>query len=394
MQEDKLSALVKLLKPEVAAVKPSSILKFNQDISKIPGILKLTLGEPDFTTPEHIKAAGVSAIEQNDSHYTNSAGKIEVRQATANYLATKYNVHYDPASEILVTAGTTEAIFSALTTIVSKGDEVLIPTPIFPLYIPDTTVNQGVPVFMDTSANHFVLSPELLATTLKDHPRAKVLVLNYPTNPTGVTYRRKDLEALAKVLRQYNVFVLCDEIYSELTYGEPHVSMAELLPEQTILLNGVSKSHAMTGWRIGVLAAPAAIAQEIGKVHQFAITSATTVAQDAALEAFKNGLNDGQEMKQAYEKRRDYLFTALQAIGFECVKPEGAFYLFVKIPASLPQDSFKCCYELAQEAKVALIPGASFGGGGEGYVRISYAASLTDLKEAVKRLKNYLVQKS
>lgn len=385
--------LVSHMNHEIAAIQPSDILAFNAEIANIPGIVRLTLGEPDFNTPEHVKQAAIKSIEADESHYAPSNGTLALRTAAAEFLATKYDVHYDPASEVIITAGATGGIYTALSSILNPGDEVLIPTPIFPLYIAIVKLAGATPVFMDTSDNGFVLSPDQLQTTLAAHPKTKAVVLNFPSNPTGVTYRHDDLKALAAVLADQPIFVLSDEIYSELTYGERHESIANYLPAQTILLNGVSKSHAMTGWRIGIMCAPKAITAQLGKIHQFTVTSTTTNAQAAATEALKNGLDDAQVMKREYQERRDYLYDALNELGFQSAKPEGAFYLFSKIPAGLPQDSMAFCRELAHEARVALIPGSSFGPGGEGYVRISYAASMTDLKTAVTRIKTYVASK-
>ena len=385
--------LVNHMNHEIAAIQPSDILAFNAEIANIPGIVRLTLGEPDFNTPEHVKQAAIESIEADESHYAPSNGTLALRTAAAEFLAAKYDVHYDPASEVIITAGATGGIYTALTSILNPGDEVLIPTPIFPLYIAIVKLSGATPVFMDTSDNGFVLSPDQLQTTLAAHPKTKAVVLNFPSNPTGVTYRHDDLKALAAVLADQPIFVLSDEIYSELTYGEPHESIANYLPTQTILLNGVSKSHAMTGWRIGIMCAPKAITAQLGKIHQFTVTSTTTNSQAAATEALKNGLDDAQVMKREYQERRDYLYDALNDLGFQSAKPEGAFYLFSKIPAGLPQNSMAFCRELAHEARVALIPGSSFGPGGEGYVRISYAASMADLKTAVTRLRTYVASK-
>lgn len=385
--------LVNHMNHEIAAIQPSDILAFNAEIANIPGIVRLTLGEPDFNTPEHVKQAAIESIEADESHYAPSNGTLALRTAAAEFLAAKYDVHYDPASEVIITAGATGGIYTALTSILNPGDEVLIPTPIFPLYIAIVKLAGATPVFMDTSDNGFVLSPDQLQTTLAAHPKTKAVVLNFPSNPTGVTYRHDDLKALAAVLADQPIFVLSDEIYSELTYGEPHASIANYLPTQTILLNGVSKSHAMTGWRIGIMCAPKAITAQLGKIHQFTVTSTTTNAQAAATEALKNGLDDAQVMKREYQERRDYLYDALNDLGFQSAKPEGAFYLFSKIPAGLPQNSMAFCRELAHEARVALIPGSSFGPGGEGYVRISYAASMADLKTAVTRIRTYVASK-
>ncbi|WP_249646407.1 aminotransferase class I/II-fold pyridoxal phosphate-dependent enzyme [Lactiplantibacillus plantarum] len=385
--------LVNHMNHEIAAIQPSDILAFNAEIANIPGIVRLTLGEPDFNTPEHVKQAAIESIEADESHYAPSNGTLALRTAAAEFLAAKYDVHYDPASEVIITAGATGGIYTALTSILNPGDEVLIPIPIFPLYIAIVKLAGATPVFMDTSDNGFVLSPDQLQTTLAAHPKTKAVVLNFPSNPTGVTYRHDDLKALAAVLADQPIFVLSDEIYSELTYGEPHESIANYLPTQTILLNGVSKSHAMTGWRIGIMCAPKAITAQLGKIHQFTVTSTTTNAQAAATEALKNGLDDAQVMKREYQERRDYLYDALNDLGFQSAKPEGAFYLFSKIPAGLPQNSMAFCRELAHEARVALIPGSSFGPGGEGYVRISYAASMADLKTAVTRIRTYVASK-
>ncbi|VDG23278.1 aminotransferase class I/II-fold pyridoxal phosphate-dependent enzyme [Lactiplantibacillus mudanjiangensis] len=387
-------SLVQHMNNRLAEIQPSDILAFNAEIANIPGIVRLTLGEPDFNTPDHVKAAAIDSIKNNESHYAPSNGTMALREAAANFLAKKYDVHYDPASEVIITAGATGGIYTALSSILNPGDEVLIPTPIFPLYIAIAKLAGATPVFMDTSKNGFVLSPAQLKQTLADHPKAKAVVLNFPSNPTGVTYHADDLKALADVLKDQPVFVLSDEIYSELTYDATHVSIANYLPEQTILLNGVSKSHAMTGWRIGIMCAPKAITTQLGKIHQFTVTTTTANAQAAAAEALSNGLDDAQVMKQEYQTRRDYLYGALTKLGFESAKPEGAFYLFSKIPAGLPQDSMAFCRELAHDARVALIPGSSFGPGGEGYVRISYAASMADLQTAVERIGQYVAEKA
>lgn len=388
-----MSRLIGHMKKELSALAPSEILKFNQEIANIPDIVKLTLGEPDFNTPEHVKQAAIRSIENNESHYTNSRGIIGLRKAAANFLKQKYELDYNPETQMLVTTGATEAIYSALTAILNPGDTVIIPTPIFPLYIPVAMLNGAKVVFVDTSADGFVLSPEKLQAAIEANKETvKAVVLNFPSNPTGVTYKHDDLQKIADVISQYDIFCLSDEIYSELTYEGTHVSMGTMLPEQTLVLNGVSKSHAMTGWRIGLLCGPADVIMEIGKVHQFAITSATTNAQVAAQEAFENGMDDGVKMRAVYQERRDLLLAGLAKAGFECASPNGAFYLFAKIPETLNQDSWTFCYDLAKQAKVAVIPGASFGPGGEGYVRISYAASTEDLTKAIERIQAYVVK--
>ncbi|MBU7456383.1 pyridoxal phosphate-dependent aminotransferase [Leuconostoc fallax] len=392
MPEVKQSILSSLNK-RLDLVKPGAIRAFDNEISSIPDILKLTLGEPDFNVPDHIKQAAIDSINNDDSHYAASNGKIELRQAAANFLKDRYDLDYDAQEEIIATVGATEAIYTVLTSILNEGDKVLLPTPIFPLYIPITIIDGAEPVFMDTSANGFVLSPEMLKAAIEEHgDKIKAIVLNFPSNPTGVTYTAEEVQALADVLRDTNIIVISDEIYSELTYDAKHASMAKYLPEQTILLNGVSKSHAMTGYRIGFLAAPAPLVARLGLIHQFTITTATNSAMVAATEALSTaaGKQDTLDMKAEYQKRRDYVYDQMTQLGFTVPKPNGAFYIFAKIPAELSQDDVAFARDLAYKNKLALIPGSAFGPGGEGYVRISYAASMTTLQEAMKRLGEYI----
>lgn len=392
MPEVKQSILSSLNK-RLDLVKPGAIRAFDNEISSIPDILKLTLGEPDFNVPDHIKQAAIDSINNDDSHYAASNGKIELRQAAADFLKDRYDLDYDAQEEIIATVGATEAIYTVLTSILNEGDKVLLPTPIFPLYIPITLIDGAEPVFMDTSANGFVLSPEMLKAEIAEHgDKIKAIVLNFPSNPTGVTYTAEEVQALADVLRDTNIIVISDEIYSELTYDAKHASMAKYLPEQTILLNGVSKSHAMTGYRIGFLAAPAPLVARLGLIHQFTITTATNSAMVAATEALSTaaGKQDTLDMKAEYQKRRDYVYDQMTQLGFTVPKPNGAFYIFAKIPAELSQDDVAFARDLAYKNKLALIPGSAFGPGGEGYVRISYAASMTTLQEAMKRLGEYI----
>ena len=374
----------------VKALAPSDILEFNKEIAGIDGIVKLTLGEPDFFTPEHVKQAGIEAIQNNHSHYTESRGMPSLRKAAADYLQAKYGLDYDPDSQIVITAGATGGIFSGLTAMINPGDTVILPTPIFPLYIPIAQLSGAKTVVVDTSDDGFILKPDKLEAAIEncDGP-VKALVLNYPTNPTGVTYARQDLEALAQVARKHGFFVLSDEIYAELTYQGTHVSMGTILPEQTVVLGGVSKSHAMTGWRVGIAAGPADVIDQISKVNEFSITSVTTNAQYAAQEALTKGMNDTDPMREAYRKRRDYLVKALPEVGLDVIDPKGAFYIFARLPEGM-RDSWSFVYDLARKAKVAVIPGASFGPGGEGYIRISYAASMEDLHTAVERIGDYM----
>ncbi|EOH90720.1 aromatic amino acid aminotransferase [Enterococcus asini ATCC 700915] len=386
-----MNPLTERFNKQVDQIAVSLIRQFDERVSGIEGILKLTLGEPDFNTPEHIKDAGKQAINDNFSHYSGMAGLPDVREAAAYFVKEKYGLTYDAQKEILVTVGVTEAISASLLAILEAGDKVLLPAPIYPGYEPVITLAGAQAVYMDTSDNGFVLSPEMLRETLvKEGPAVKAVILNYPSNPTGVTYSREEVQALAEVLKEYPVFVISDEVYSELSYDQEHVSLAEYLPDQTILLNGLSKSHAMTGWRIGFIFAPQDLTAEIIKVHQYLVTAATTISQKAAVEALVQGIEDGAKMGEEYRVRRDFVYEKLKQFGFEVAKPSGAFYLFGKIPAGQIQDSMAFCVDLAEKNQLAVIPGIAFGKAGEGYIRISYAASREALAEAMKRLENYL----
>ncbi|KEY46907.1 aromatic amino acid aminotransferase [Streptococcus equinus] len=373
-------------------IEVSLIRQFDQSISDVPGIMKLTLGEPDFTTPDHVKEAAKAAIDANQSHYTGMAGLPALRQAAADFVKTKYNLSYNPDNEILVTIGATEALSATLTAILEPGDTVLLPAPAYPGYEPIANLVGAEIVEIDTTDNDFVLTPEMLEKAiLEQGDKLKAVLLNYPTNPTGVTYSRKQIKELADVLKKYDVFVISDEVYAELTYSnEPHVSIAEYLPEQTILINGLSKSHAMTGWRIGLIFAPAIFTAQLIKSHQYLVTAAATMAQFAAIEALSVGKDDALPMKAEYLKRRDYIMDKMSALGFKIIKPDGAFYIFAKIPAGYEQDSFKFCQSFAREKAVAFIPGVAFGQYGEGYVRLSYAASMETITTAMDRLKEFM----
>ena len=373
-------------------IEVSLIRQFDQSISDVSGIMKLTLGEPDFTTPDHVKEAAKAAIDANQSHYTGMAGLPALRQAAADFLKSKYHLFYNPDNEILVTIGATEALSATLTAILEPGDTVLLPAPAYPGYEPIVNLVGAEIVEIDTTANDFVLTPEMLEKAiLEQGDKLKAVLINYPTNPTGVTYSREQIKALADVLKKYDVFVVSDEVYSELTYSdEPHVSIAEYLPEQTILINGLSKSHAMTGWRIGMIFAPANFTAQLIKSHQYLVTSAATMAQFAAIEALSVGKDDALPMKAEYMKRRDYIIDKMSALGFKIIKPDGAFYIFAKIPAGYEQDSFKFCQDFAREKAVAFIPGVAFGKYGEGYLRLSYAASMETIITAMDRLKEFM----
>ncbi|MCB4940043.1 pyridoxal phosphate-dependent aminotransferase [Streptococcus mutans] len=375
-------------------IEVSMIRQFDQSISDIPDVLKLTLGEPDFATPKHIKEAAKRAIDADESHYTGMAGLLALRQAASAFVKEKYHLTYNPDNEILVTIGATEALSASLTAILEPGDKVLLPAPAYPGYEPVVNLVGAEVVEIDTRSNDFVLTPEMLEEAiLKEGEALKAVILNYPTNPTGVTYSRQQIKNLAEVLKKYPIFVISDEVYAELTYtGESHVSVAEYLPDQTILISGLSKSHAMTGWRLGLIFAPAVLTAQLIKSHQYLVTAATTSVQFAAIEALTNGKDDALPMKEEYIKRRDYIIEKMEAMKFKIIKPDGAFYIFAKIPVAQGQDSFKFLQDFAKEKAVAFIPGVAFGKYGEGYLRISYAASMETIKEAMKRLKEFMEQ--
>lgn len=382
--------LTKHMKKGLVEQKSGQILAFAAYTNKIPDIIKFTIGEPDFNTPEHIKKAAEASIANNHSHYAPSNGTPGLRKAAADFLAEKYGQKYDP-SEILITNGVTESIYDFLTAVLNPGDVVLVPTPIFPLYIGDALSMGATVEQIDTSDDDFKLTPDKLQAALDKYgDRVKALVMNYPTNPTGVMYTQDELDALADVVRDKPIFVLADEIYSELNYDQPHASMEKTLHDQVVLMNGVSKAWAMTGYRIGVVAAPKPILDQIAKIHQAITTTEPTPMQDAAEEALANGKDDALPMKKEFQKRRDVLYDGLTKLGFECVKPTGAFYIFAKIPAGLEQDDTKFIYDLAEKGRVAVVAGSFFAKGGEGYIRLSYATSMDNIKEGLKRLEQYV----
>ena len=384
--------LTKRFNKQLDKIQVSLIRQFDQAISEIPGVLRLTLGEPDFTTPDHVKEAAKRAIDQDQSYYTGMSGLLTLRQAASDFVKEKYQLDYNPENEILVTIGATEALSATLTAILEEGDKVLLPAPAYPGYEPIVNLVGAEIVEIDTTGNGFVLTPEMLEKAiLEQGDKLKAVILNYPANPTGITYSREQLEALAAVLRKYEIFVVCDEVYSELTYtGGNHVSLGTMLRDQAIIINGLSKSHAMTGWRLGFIFAPANFTAQLIKSHQYLVTAANTMAQHAAVEALTAGKDDAEPMKKEYIQRRDYIIEKMTKLGFEIIKPDGAFYIFAKIPAGYNQDSFAFLKDFAQKKAVAFIPGAAFGQYGEGYVRLSYAASMGTIREAMKRLEEYM----
>ncbi|WP_412989689.1 aminotransferase class I/II-fold pyridoxal phosphate-dependent enzyme [Pediococcus siamensis] len=384
----KLSAALQgQVNQKLDSIGPSGIRAFDQKITGIPGLIKLTLGEPGFNTPEHVKEAGIRSIQNNDSHYSAQKGTPALRQAISGFLKKRHNLDYDPETEIVATIGATEALAASLTAMLNPGDKVIIPTPAFALYVPLVTVAGGIPIEVDTSSDNFILTAERLQQTLaQEGPAVKALILTYPNNPTGVEYSKEELQSLAEVVKNHPLFVIADEIYSELTYGVTHYSIASMIPEQTILINGLSKSHAMTGYRVGYIAAPADFVKNAAKMHAFLVTSPSNPAQAAATEALANGMDDPKKMCVQYKKSRDFVIENLDKLGFETVPPKGAFYIFAKIPERYTQNSVDFATDLAVRGKVGVIPGSAFGPGGEGYIRISYAASVADLHAAMANL--------
>ena len=344
--------------PRLSRIEVSKIRQFDQQISSIPDVIKLTLGEPDFPTPKHVKQAGIAAIEEDFSHYTGMRGLEELREAACMFQQQRYGLTYDPQTEVLTTVGATEAIASALLSVLEEGDKVLIPAPAYSGYQPLVELAGAELIPIDTSDTGFVCQPEQFERAFEQYGSAvKAVILNYPNNPTGTTLSAKQLKAIAEVLKKYPVFVISDEVYAELTYSGTHMSIATYLPEQTIVISGLSKSHAMTGWRVGFIFAQKALIDELIKVHQYLVTAATTMSQKAAAEALINGVKDSENMKEQYQTRRDYLVQQLAPLGFEVTQPNGAFYLFCKLPAAIQTDSWQFCVELAEQAKVACIPG-------------------------------------
>ena len=375
---------------DVKEIRPSAIRDFDMQISSIPGLVKLTLGEPDFNVPEHVKQAAIRGIQANDSHYGPAAGKLELRKAVTNYLKDTRNVDYNPEDEVLITNGGTEALTAITFSLLNPGDKVLVPTPVFSLYFPIITLTGAECIQVDTSADDFVLTPEKLQSELDQHGDVKMIILNYQCNPTGRAYPEDLLRKLGKILHDHNVLIVADEMYSELTYDQEHFSLATIYPEQTLLVSGLSKSHAMTGWRLGYIAGPSALISQIYKIHGFLVTCVNDIAQDAAIEALNNGRQDPDAFRAEYKKRRDYVVSRMEKMGFDIATPEGAFYVFAKIPAQFGNDDFNFALDLAKKAKVGVIPGSAFGAGGEGYIRISYAASDEKLAKAMDYIESYL----
>ncbi len=378
------------LNKKVTEIKPSGIRKFFDIVSEIPDAISLGVGEPDFETPWHIREEGIYALERGRTFYTSNAGLLELRQEITAYLARRYNLKYDYKKETLVTIGGSEAIDGALRAMIDEGDEVLVPEPSYVSYVPCIKLADGVPVTIDLKEeNKFKLTKQELLDAIT--PKTKILIMPFPNNPTGGIMTREDLEDIAKVVCEKDLFVISDEIYSELTYGRNHVSIAELpgMRERTVVINGFSKSYAMTGWRLGYACGPEEIIRQMTKIHQFAIMCAPTTSQCAAIEALKNGDDDVERMRESYDERRRYLVARLNAMGLHTFEPEGAFYVFPCVKGfGLTSDEFAT--KLLMEQKVAVVPGTAFGNSGEGFLRISYAYSLENLKTALDRIEIFV----
>ena len=372
-----------------AALKPSGIRKFFDVVSEMPDAISLGVGEPDFDTPWFIRDEGIYSLEKGRTFYTSNAGLQELRQEIANYLNRRCGLTYDPIHEVVVTVGGSEAIDIGIRAMLDPGDEVLIPEPCFVSYLPCTQLTDGVPVPIPlVEENEFRLTAKQLEAAIT--PKTKVLIMPFPNNPTGAIMTREDLEAVAEVVCRHDLYVISDEIYAELTYDGDHVSIASMpgMRERTIVINGFSKSYAMTGWRLGYAAGPAQIIEQMTKIHQFAIMCAPTVSQYAAVEALKNGDEAVAEMRESYNQRRRFVVNELRDMGLDCFEPLGAFYVFPSIKKfGLSSDEFCTC--LLEEEKVAVVPGTAFGDSGEGFVRISYAYSLNALKEALSRVRRF-----
>jgi len=379
-----------LLSKRVQAIAPSGIRKFFDIANQMENVISLGVGEPDFATPWHIRDEAIYALEKKRTAYTANSGLWELRQEIARYLERRFGLEYDPQDQILVTIGGSEAIDLALRALINPGDEVIVPEPTYVSYRPAVIMAGGVPVAVPTyEEREFRLTAEDLLPHIT--PRTKAVILCYPNNPTGAVMERQDLERIAAVLSQHSLVVITDEIYSELVYGIEHVSMASLpgMYERTVVINGFSKSFAMTGWRLGYAAGPRELLQAMTKIHQYTIMCAPTVSQYAAVEALRNGMPEVERMVQEYNRRRRVMVHGFRSIGLSCFEPKGAFYVFPRI-SDLGMTSEEFCTKLLMEERVAVVPGTAFGESGEGFVRCSYAYSLQSLQEALRRIGRFV----
>lgn len=378
------------LSETIVQIEPSGIRKFFDIVSEMKDAISLGVGEPDFDTPWHIREEGIYSLEKGRTFYTSNAGLKELKQEICHYLYRRFDVSYNPDSEVMVTVGGSEAIDIALRAMCDPGDEVLIPQPSYVSYVPCTMLAGGKPVVIELEEkDNFKLTPEKLLEKITD--KTKILVMPFPNNPTGAIMTKEDLAPIVDIIIEKDLFVISDEIYSELTYGTDHVTIAAFpgMKDRTILINGFSKSYAMTGWRLGYAAAPHRILEQMLKIHQFAIMCAPTTSQYAAVSALRDGDNDVQMMREAYDQRRRFVLHAFKEMGLDCFEPEGAFYAFPSIKRfGMTSDEFATRF--LREEKVAVVPGTAFGASGEGFLRVSYAYSLKNLKEALGRMANFV----
>lgn len=378
-----------LLNKDVRSIEISGIRKFYNMVSKYDNVISLTIGQPDFNTPNHIKEAAKLALENTKTIYTHNAGIIELRRAISNFVQKKYNLYYNPDDEIIVTCGASEGIFIALKTILDIGDEVLIPAPCYPGYEPVVKLCGAKVKYIDTSNTNFKLTKKLLEDNICSS--TKCIIIPYPSNPTGQCLNLDELNEIADFIKDKDIFILSDEIYSELVYEERHNSIAALnnLKDKTIVINGLSKSHSMTGFRIGYTLSPSYITKHMIKVHQYLNTCATSISQYAALEALTNGIDDSITMKNEYKKRRDYVYDRLIKMGFDVVRPKGTFYMFPNIK-KYSNNSFNFALSLLENEKVAVVPGSAFSQYGEEHIRISFAYSMEELKLGLDRIEKFI----
>lgn len=380
----------KMLSKTVCDIKPSGIRKFFDLLSEMDDVISLTVGQPDFITPWHIRESAIESLEKGKTYYTSNAGMTDLRTEITRYLKRRFNLEYCPKNEVVVTVGGSEAIDVAMRAVLEPGDEVILPVPSFVCYEPIAKMIGANVIHIDTRLeNKFKVTPEELRAAIT--PKTKMLILPFPNNPTGAILTREELEGIAEVIRDTNICVLSDEIYAELTYGKRHVSIAEIdgMRERTIIASGFSKAYAMTGWRLGYICAPAPLCEQMLKIHQYAIMCAPTMSQFAAIEAMKNGDEDVEMMRAEYNRRRVFILEGLRKIGIECFEPEGAFYIYPNIaPFGLSSEEF--CERLLYEQKCAIVPGTAFGESGEGFARISYAYSVKHLSEALGKIEEFV----
>ncbi|MBB5173664.1 aminotransferase A [Texcoconibacillus texcoconensis] len=377
------------INPNVKELQISGIRQFFNRVSHYPDAVQLTIGQPNFPTPDHVKQAGIDAIQNNETVYTKNAGDPELLREISSFMEEKYGLFYDPESEIITTVGASQAIDVALRTILEPGVEVIMPAPVYPAYASAVRLAGATPVYVDTRDSGFKMTAEQLRGAITE--RTRCVIIPYPSNPTGVVLSKEELKAIVEVLKEEDIFILSDEIYSELVYDTTHESIASFpeLKDKTIVINGVSKSHSMTGWRIGFLLAPAEIQQHMLKVHQYNVSCATSISQKAALQALRDGRNDPVEMRNTYRERRDYTYQRLRDMGLEVEKPEGAFYILPSIK-KLKMDSFSFAVDLLEKERVAVVPGNAFSDYGDDYIRISYVYDWDTLKEGLDRLERYV----